>query len=50
MYNCTLILCNMSEWIEYAKNILAYTNHITDEVILKILSFPFEFGSLNTDT
>ena len=50
MYKCTLILKNKSEWIEYAKNILVHTNHITDEVILKILTFPFEFGSLNSDT
>lgn len=50
MYNCTLILSNKSEWIEYAKNILEHTDHITDEVFSKILTFPFEFGSLNSDT
>ncbi len=50
MYKCTLVLNNKSEWIEYAKNILKHTNHINDKVITKILSFPFEFGSLNSNT
>lgn len=50
MYKCTLTLKNKPEWIEYAKNILAHTDHVTDEVILALLTFPFEFGSLNCDS
>ena len=50
MYKCTLYLKNESEWIEYAKNIIEHSNTINDETIETILIFPFEFGSLNSNS
>lgn len=45
MLKCDLILKNKSEWITYAKKILANTNSITDDIIEKVLTFNFEFGT-----
>lgn len=50
MYKCTLYLKNKAEWLEYAQNIISQTDIISNEVIAKILTFPFEFGSLNIDS
>jgi len=47
MFNCFLVLKNKSEWIEYTKNILKNTDNINDDIIIKILTFPFRFGSAN---
>lgn len=43
-YKCNLVLINKTDWIKYAKEILATTDEITDSVIARILAFPFEFG------
>lgn len=45
MSKCDLVLKNKSEWIAYAKKILANTNSITDDIIEKVLTFNFEFGT-----
>lgn len=50
MYHCTLYLKNKSDWLIYAKNIIGQSNDITDEVIEKILSFPFQFESFDSDS
>lgn len=43
MYKYNLVLKNKAEWINYTKEILATTDEITDSVIARILTFPFEF-------
>lgn len=50
MYKCILYLKNKYEWIEHAKNILAQTNKVTDKTIEEILTFPFDFGSLYSNS
>ena len=44
MYKCNLILKNKEDWIKYAKEIISTTGKITDTVVARILTFPFEFG------
>lgn len=50
MYKCILCLKNESEWFSYAKNILDQTSSITDKTIETILTFPFEFGSIQANS
>jgi len=46
MYRCDLILKNKSEWISYANELLNNTNKTADELLEKILTFPFEFDGV----
>lgn len=44
MYNYDLTLKNKSEWISYVNELLSKTDKPADEMLDKILTFPFEFG------
>ena len=44
MYKCDLVLKNKSEWLSYAKELLNNTDKTANELLEKILTFPFEFG------
>lgn len=47
MYKCDLVLKNKSEWLSYAKELLANSEKIDDEMLEEILTFPFVFGGVS---
>lgn len=48
MFTCVLYLKNEKKWLKYATEEISNSTFIDDNVIEKILTFPFDFGLLNS--
>ena len=47
MYNCSVIISNKDEWLNYINTILIDSNNSNSNLLEKAMNFPFKFAVIS---
>ncbi len=47
MYNCSVIIANKDDWLNYINTILVNSNNSNANILENIMDFPFKFAVIS---